>query len=305
MNPARSGPLDYIDFLVAAQKSFTCTEAARCQPESDRVPAHDAFTRLLRRQPPDTEALWRETRGLVKLEGGALVLDDTTLDKPYARKMELVTRHWSGKHRRVVSGINLLTLVWSGGQSLIPCDFRIYDKPLSGKNKNDYFRDMVEVAHGRGFRPGHVLFDSWYSSLENLKKVRSYGWTWLTQFKANRRVNPDGAGNVRVDTVEIGAEGRMVHLRGYGVGQGVPERLPKRRRGALGHQRSGHDPGGAGGAEGLGLEYRAVSPGTEAVLRGGEVPGTKGGIPAEPHRYGDPSLSALGGPSPEVRGQLV
>ena len=217
MNPARSGPLDYIDFLVAAQKSFTCTEAARCQPESDRVPAHDAFTRLLRRQPPDTEALWRETRGLVKLEGGALVLDDTTLDKPYARKMELVTRHWSGKHRRVVSGINLLTLVWSGGQSLIPCDFRIYDKPLSGKNKNDYFREMVEVAHGRGFRPGHVLFDSWYSSLENLKKVRSYGWTWLTQFKANRRVNPDGAGNVRVDAVEIGAEGRMVHLRGYGL----------------------------------------------------------------------------------------
>ena len=217
MNPARSGPLDYIDFLVAAQKSFTCTEAARCQPESDRVPAHDAFTRLLRRQPPDTEALWRETRGLVKLEGGALVLDDTTLDKPYARKMELVTRHWSGKHRRVVSGINLLTLVWSGGQSLIPCDFRIYDKPLSGKNKNDYFREMVEVAHGRGFRPGHVLFDSWYSSLENLKKVRSYGWTWLTQFQANRRVNPDGAGNVRVDAVEIGAEGRMVHLRGYGL----------------------------------------------------------------------------------------
>ena len=29
MNPARSEPLDYINFLVAAQKSFTCAEAAR------------------------------------------------------------------------------------------------------------------------------------------------------------------------------------------------------------------------------------------------------------------------------------
>ena len=27
------------------------------------------------------------TQGLVKLESGALALDDTTLDKPYARKM--------------------------------------------------------------------------------------------------------------------------------------------------------------------------------------------------------------------------
>ena len=96
-----------------------------CQPGGLESPAHDAFTRLLRRQPPDTEALWREIQGLVQREGGVLVLDDTTLDKPYARKMELVTRHWSGKHRRVVAGINLLTLLWSDGCALIPCDFRL------------------------------------------------------------------------------------------------------------------------------------------------------------------------------------
>ena len=38
MNPARSEPLDYINFLVAAQKSFTCSEAARCQPDGARRP---------------------------------------------------------------------------------------------------------------------------------------------------------------------------------------------------------------------------------------------------------------------------
>jgi hypothetical protein len=32
-----------------------------------------------------------------------LVLDDTTLDKPYARNTELVTYHWSGKGERVVA----------------------------------------------------------------------------------------------------------------------------------------------------------------------------------------------------------
>ena len=131
------------------------------------------------------------------------MLDDTTLDKPCARRMELVTRHWSGKHRRVVQGINLLTMFWSDGRALIPCDFRLYDKPFSGKNKNVYFREMAGAAHERGFRPSHILFDSWYISLENLKLLRECGWVWLTQFRCNRRVNPDGEGNVRVDAVEI------------------------------------------------------------------------------------------------------
>lgn len=216
MNPIRCDALDYIHFLVAAQRSFSCSEAARCQPGSESAPAHDAFTRLLRRQPPDTEALWQETGGLVQLEAGVLVLDDTTLDKPYAKKMELVTRHWSGKHHEVVRGINLLTLLWTDGEALIPCDFRVYDKPLSGHTKNDHFREMLAVAKERGFRPEYVLFDSWYTSLENLKEVRANGWLWLSQLKSNRLVNPDGKGNVPVQSLEIPAPGRQVHLRGYG-----------------------------------------------------------------------------------------
>jgi len=123
MNAAKCDELDYIHFLIAAQRVFSCSEAARCQPESATAPCHDAFTRLLTRQPPDTEALWQEAQKLVPEKArqsgrpcGLLVLDDTTLDKPYARKMELVTRHWSGKHKRVVAGINLLTMLWYGQQ---------------------------------------------------------------------------------------------------------------------------------------------------------------------------------------------
>lgn len=202
--------------MIAAQKVFTCTEAARCQPEGAKAPSHDAFTRLLARQPPDTEALWQEVKGLVNLKEGLLVLDDTTLDKPYAKTIQLVTRHWSGKHHQVVLGINLISLLWTDGRALIPTDFRVYDKPIGGKNKNQHFRDMLAVAQGRGFQPDYVLFDSWYSSLDNLKLVRSYGWRWLTRLKSNRQVNPDGSGNVALRTLEVGPEGRQVHLKGYG-----------------------------------------------------------------------------------------
>mgnify|MGYP007135842249 CR=1 FL=1 len=33
MNPPKRDVLDYIHFPIAAQRIFTCTEAARCQPE--------------------------------------------------------------------------------------------------------------------------------------------------------------------------------------------------------------------------------------------------------------------------------
>lgn len=32
MNPPKCNDLDYIHFLIAAQRVFTCTKAARCQP---------------------------------------------------------------------------------------------------------------------------------------------------------------------------------------------------------------------------------------------------------------------------------
>lgn len=56
MNPPKADELDYIHFLIATQKVFTCTEAARSAPENLDPPAHDAFTRLLTREPPDTGA---------------------------------------------------------------------------------------------------------------------------------------------------------------------------------------------------------------------------------------------------------
>jgi putative transposase len=209
--------VDYIQFLIAAQTAFSCVEAAACQPKQTDPAAHDAYTRLLLRQPPDTEALWREVEPLVDRRRGLLVVDDSTLDKPYGKKIELAHWHWSGKHHRVVWGINLQTLLWTDGDALLPCDFRLYDKPADALTKNDHFRQMVKRAQERQFAPSLVAFDSWYSSLENLKAVRAAGWEWLTQFKSNRTVNPDRGGNVALSTLEIPAGGRVVHLRGYGM----------------------------------------------------------------------------------------
>jgi putative transposase len=216
MNVPKVSELTYITFLLAVPKNATCTEAARLCPESLGDPAHDAFNHLLHRQTSDTTSLWREAAPMVQKARGVLVLDDSTMDKPYAREIELVTRHWSGKHHRVVRGINLLTLLWTDGEALIPCDFRVYDKPIGGSTKNEHFRALLTAAKERGFAPEFVRFDSWYASLQNLKFLNRLQWRWLTRLAKNRLVNPTGRGNVPIEGIEIPAWGRRVHLRGYG-----------------------------------------------------------------------------------------
>ncbi len=172
MNPPKVNEEDYINFVIATPKQLTATEAERVQPESRNAPAHDAFTRLLTRLEPDAETLWAESQTQVNLTEGILLLDDSTLDKPYSARNDLVYRHYSGKHGEVVSGINLITLLWTDGDRAVPCDYRIFDKDTNGKTKNDHFSEMVMTAHERGFAPRMVCFDSWYCSLENLKLIR-------------------------------------------------------------------------------------------------------------------------------------
>ena len=216
MNPAKCDDLDYIHFLVASADVFTCTEAARCQPVGENNPSHDAFTRLLQRQPPDTDALWNEVRDIVQPQDGVLVIDDSTLDKPYAKNMDLVYHQWSGKQHRLVNGINICTLLWTDGTAIIPVDFRIYDIDTDGKTKNDHFRDMFRKAKERSFQPRIVLFDSWYASVDNLKTIRKSEWHWLTRLKKNRLVNPDNIKNMQIQEITIPPEGKVVHLKAYG-----------------------------------------------------------------------------------------
>ena len=112
MNPPKCDDLGYIHFLIAAQKVFTRTEAARCAPEGARWPTRPS------------PACRRRCGGQPRLSG-LLALED----KPCARQMERVTFHRSGKQRRVVQGIA-----------------RVYDKPAGGPSENPHFREMLQTA---------------------------------------------------------------------------------------------------------------------------------------------------------------
>ena len=216
MNAPRATAEDYIAFLVATPKEGTATEMARCQPIRPTAPAHDAFTRLLNRLEPNPDELWRGVRPLLPA-GGMLVFDDTVLDKPHAEHMGLVGSFGSGRHRRVVRGIDLVTAVWTDGDGLWPCDYRLVGPAEAPtRTQNEHLRDMLAVANARGLSPTCVAFDCWFSGLENLKAVRTHGRVFLTRVRGHRRVTPDRTGNRSIPECAIASAGTVVHLEGFG-----------------------------------------------------------------------------------------
>ena len=91
MDPPKVDEYDYIQFLLAAQRVFCTVEALKVVSGEEAAPAHDAYTRLLQRIPPDSQALWQETEQLVMKAKCVLVIDGTILDKSYEEKIAMVS----------------------------------------------------------------------------------------------------------------------------------------------------------------------------------------------------------------------
>lgn len=117
------------------------------QPEQVNPPVDDAVNRLLHRMEPSSEALWREAQNYVSLDTGILVIDDSTLDKFYAQKIELASGQESmGK---LCKELTCGALLWTQGDSHIPCDYCLYDKSNDSATKNDHFRAMLQTTKQR------------------------------------------------------------------------------------------------------------------------------------------------------------
>jgi DDE superfamily endonuclease len=205
----------YTAFLLAEPHSSGCVRLAEV---ASGAFAHDAANRFLNREAFGGKDLFEEACPLLALEGGALSVDDTVLDKPYSQegKTELVGYFWSGKHGRAVKGVCLVTLLYTDRNGVcLPVNFRVVDK-AEGKTKNELFREMVEEVLGWGLRPALVSADSWYSGLENLKFLRQKGLGFLIGLEKNRIVSEREHEYVPVEGLELPKSGKVVHLRKFG-----------------------------------------------------------------------------------------
>jgi len=204
----------YTLFLLAESKYSGCTRLAEILSGL----SHDSVNRFLLRERYEPKDLFDEVKLDIDLIGGTLSGDDTVIDKPYSDPSltELLGYFWSGKHHRVVKGIQLITLYYTdlSGKS-VPLNYRIYNKQ-EGKTKNDYLREIIIEVLDWGVQPRMVTTDAWYSSQANLQFLKNKELGFLMGIAKNRKVTINGQKSIQVQALEIPDEGLMVHLKKFG-----------------------------------------------------------------------------------------
>jgi hypothetical protein len=205
----------YVSFLLSEPKNATCTRLSNILNLS-----HDSINRFLDREDYTPEDLFAKVKFKMVLQGGTLSVDDSVIDKPYSdpNKAELIDYFWSGKHKRSVKGLNLITLYYTDvNETCVPVNFRLVDKS-TGKTKNDYFIEMLKEVQLWGLKPLWITGDSWYSSLDNFKFLKDQELNFMFALKNNRLCSIEKGTYTQVQNLELPDDaGLTVYLKGFGL----------------------------------------------------------------------------------------
>ena len=213
--------LQYIEYLIATSKNYTCSNLSD-HLDGNVGTSHDTVSDYLRRDKLTPRQLWELVSPLIDDdESSYLILDDSVQNKEYSKRIELVKLQYSGAEHGLVRGIDIVNLVHTNGKEggYYPIDYRIYHPDSDGKTKNDHFREMVMRAiHDKLIKAKTILFDSWYSSAENLKLIHRMGLFFVTTLKSNRLVSPvKGGGNILLDQItwtdDTLVNGILIHIK--------------------------------------------------------------------------------------------
>ncbi len=204
---------DYVEYLISTPFNYTCTHMA---DHKEQI-SHDMVNRFLSRQNFQPADLWTLVKPHLDDKADSfLLVDDSVQAKKYARFIELAKRQYSGNEHTIVNGINLVNLVHSTGNEgdFLPIDYRIYHPQTDEKTKNDHFQEMFQqVVKAKQLNARTILFDSWYSSVDNLKLIHRAGWTFFTSLKSNRMVSLNReTGYQHLDELDFAGAGETLGL---------------------------------------------------------------------------------------------
>ena len=179
----------YSDYLLA---SFSQTSATGLSHLLDGEISHDQVTRFLANKKQTSKDLWRTVKPFVKKMSsakGVLIIDDSIEEKPYTDENDIIAWHYDHSKDRNIKGINFVSCLYQNqfqNQSLaVPIGFQLVakteqyidKKTQKGKRrspttKNEMAREMIAQAVKNQVQFGYVLFDAWFSSVENLKFIK-------------------------------------------------------------------------------------------------------------------------------------
>jgi len=191
----------YIEYLLNTPVNYTCSNLAE---HLDGV-SHDAVSDFLQRGRVTANRLWELVEPLLNNTAAAyLIIDDSVQNKQYSAHIGLVQRQYSGAEHGLVRGIDIVNLVHYDGQEAYPIDYRIYAPSVNGLTKNNLFAEMLMAAKlKKGIQARTILFDSWYSSVKNLKLVAFLNMLFIAPIKDNRLVSLSKAqGYIHVQDID-------------------------------------------------------------------------------------------------------
>ena len=215
----RQHRLDYCQFLIASQINYTQTYLA----DHSESYSHDSMNRFLRLDTLTPRTLWENVQGdVVASEQGYVLFDDVVLDKRHSKEARLVRRQWSGNEKRVIYGIGVVTCVYVNPETeaFWVIDFRVYDPEGDEQSKINHMLEMLDnVLHSKKLPFKTVLMDSWYASMQVIKRIEALEKLYYCPIKTNRHVD-DSEGeekHKRVDRLvwseQEQTQGKTVHLK--------------------------------------------------------------------------------------------
>jgi hypothetical protein len=198
----------YSDYLMS---SFSLTTATGLSNVIDNKYSHDQITRFLEQDQFDQKEYWKLIKSVVReaeTEDSVLIVDDFIEEKPHTTMNTLVCYHFDHKVNRSIKGINIVNfLLYTSFDNQtdvsIPVAFEPVfktlkyvdkntgkDKRKSETTKNEILRNRLKIlVHQNHVKFRYALWDTWYSSAENMEfVVNELNKHFVCAIKDNRTV---------------------------------------------------------------------------------------------------------------------
>lgn len=229
----------YTDYLISSLGLVTSTGLSELL---DKAVSHDKISRMLSKREFTQKDYWHAIKKIVRrveTPNGIIKIDDTIEEKPHSTENDIVCWHYDHTSGHTIKGINILNFVYqphpsSASKFSLPVAFEIiekreqyYDvktkkvKRRSEKGKNELVRHRLRVLHHYNkVQFQTVLWDSWYSSVENFEFVhRELKKTFIGAIKSNRKVALTSQDKQRGKFIKVSelewheAQSRIVYLQ--------------------------------------------------------------------------------------------
>ena len=184
----------YCQYLLSSQINYTCTNLAEHFENLD----HNSIYRYLKTEKLSPRLLWEKVKDtIVYSPRGAIIFDDTVLDKSHSFAIEGVRRQYSGTEHAVIKGIGLVNCVYYNPDvdRFWVLDYRVFDPDRDGKTKLEDVSEMLDQLAFRAVEFCFVLMDSWYATTAlmtrlvkeekfSIARPRKIGW-WMIRAAKN------------------------------------------------------------------------------------------------------------------------